>query len=116
MELFLSPSQALPKDGNNRFDLATTPGRALYDRSIKSLYPKGEFYDCDPDQMFTLLHLLGHRAAEMNWNDYPGGTGILWIPESTENLVNTEYENLFTSHGTITIDMIHAWKEYLEEA
>jgi hypothetical protein len=52
----------------------------------------------------------------MNWNDYPGGTGILWIPESTENLVNTEYENLLTSHGTITIDMIHAWEDYLEEA
>jgi hypothetical protein len=65
MNFFLSPSQALVKDAQNRFDFATESGRALYDRSTRSLYPKGEYYDSDPDQMFTLLHLLGHRAAEV---------------------------------------------------
>jgi hypothetical protein len=103
MALFLSPSQALPKDANNRFDLATDSGRALYDRSTKSLYPKGEHYNCDPDEMFTLLHLLCHRAAEMNWNDDDQSSGILWIPEDTNNLVHGNYENLITSHGTITL-------------
>jgi hypothetical protein len=98
MALFLSPSQALPKDANNRFDLAADLGRALYDRSTKSLYPKGEHYYCDPDEMFTLLHLLGHRAAEMDWNDNNQSSGILWIPEDTNNLVYGNYNNLITSH------------------
>jgi hypothetical protein len=116
MSLYLSPSQALPKDANNRFDLATDSGRALYDRSTKSLYPKGKNYDCDPDEMFTLLHLLGHRAAEMDWNDNNEGSGILWIPEDTNNLVHGNYNNLITSHGTITLATIHAWEDCLEEA
>jgi hypothetical protein len=66
--------------------------------------------------MFTLLHLLGHRAAEMNWNDSDQGSGILWIPEDTNNLVNGNYENLITSHGTITLEKIQAWQDHLDEA
>jgi hypothetical protein len=84
--LFLSPSQALPKDANNRFNLATDSGRALYDHSTKSQYPESEHYNCDPYEMFTLLHLLGDRAAEMNWNDDDQSSGILWIPEDTKIL------------------------------
>jgi hypothetical protein len=116
MALFLSPSQALPKDANNRFGLETDSGRALYERSTKSLYPKGEHYSCDPDEMLTVLHLLGHRAAEMDWNNNNQSSGIRWIPEETNNLVYGNYNNQITSHGTITLATIHAWEDYLEES
>lgn len=111
MALHFTPYQAVPLDANDRYDLASDAGNELYKKSTRSLYPKGEYYDCEQDEMFTLIALLGNRAEEVNWSQDPDG--IMWIPDDIENIENAENENILEAYGSISMDRIQDWEGFM---
>ena len=102
VEFHLSPALSV----TGVIDYSTTEGRKYYEKSVEQL--NIEPFDCESDDLHLFVDALTERAREMGW-DIPGVgiTDIFHNPNDPES----EYTNILSSHGTLTIQQIRTFEE-----
>ena len=102
VEFHLSPALTV----TGVIDYSTTEGRKYYEKSVEKL--NIEPFDCETDDLHLFVDALTERAREMGW-DIPG-VGITDIFHDPSD-PGSEYTNILSSHGTLTIQQIRAFEE-----
>ena len=102
VEFHLSPALSV----TGVIDYSTTEGRKYYEKSVEKL--NIEPFDCETDDLHLFVDALTERAREMGW-DIPG-VGITDIFHDPSD-PGSEYTNILSSHGTLTIQQIRAFEE-----
>ena len=97
----LNPAQAI----TGIIDFTVDSNVKLHKRATSKL--SEDLFDCVPEDLNQFLKTLSDRASKYSWND--NVVGIMMIPEDPSD-PNTDYKNLLTNHGEITLEQIRRFE------
>jgi hypothetical protein len=101
----LSPFAAMPQ--GQLIDYTSKEGRKFYEQATRSLFPKDEYFDVEPNKFQTLISHLSAWAKDLG---FTANGGVAMVPEDAANPGAGNPIDTINDYGTASMEQITAWE------